>query len=304
MICLEGLESTHEVAGDLLELCCGHVLHKQCAIGMRRFGSCGRCPICRAVDANLTCIQKMFGEAGRCHSKGSYAEAAGLLAEILEIDPSHTKAGHGLGFLYAKGQGIEQDLGKAKALYEKAHLAGYERSTTNLGCMYENGAGVEQDFEKATLLYKQAHQAGNALATNNLAYMYLIGRGVKQSHTKAVTFFKLAHRAGIKNATFNLGYMYEKGLGVQLNLARARELYENAHQAGVPLARINLGLMYEHGLGVERDLEKAKELYELVHQSGNSDVSEILARVVLAQGESRGAATSETARTSLLDSRQ
>jgi len=291
MICLDSLEA--EMPGGKLTLCCGHVLHKECAVGMRRFGSSGRCPICRAVDSNLTSIQKMFEEAGQWHSRGSYSKAACLLTEILEIEPGHTKAAHGLGFLYAKGQGIEQDLSKAKELYERAHRAGYERSTTNLGCMYENGAGVEQDFEKAKVLYEEAHRAGNALATNNLGYMYLMGRGVEQSHEEAAIFFELAHGAGIKNATFNLGYMYEKGLGVQQNLGRAKELYENAHQAGIPLARINLGLMYEHGLGVKRDLEKAKELYQLVHESGNSDVAEILARVVSAQCESRGGAASE-----------
>jgi len=287
MICLESLES--EVAGEAQALCCGHVLHAECALSMRRFGSgsSGRCPICRAADSNLTSIQRMFEEAGQWHSRGSYSKAAGLLTEILDIEPAHTKAAHGLGFLYAKGQGIEQDLGKAKELYERAHRAGYERSTTNLGCMYENGAGVEQDFERAKALYEEAHRGGNALATNNLGYMYLMGRGVEQSHETAACFFDISHRAGIKNATFNLGYMYEKGLGVQQDLCKAKDLYENAHQAGIPLARINLGLMYEQGRGVEQDLERAQELYELVHQSGNSEVAEIIARVASAQCHSR-----------------
>jgi len=295
MICLESLDAEMLGGKPTCTLRCGHVLHKECAIDMRRFASCGlgRCPICRAVDSNLTSIQQMFQDAGQWHSRGSYSKAAALLAEILEIEPGHAKAAHGLGFLYAKGQGIQQDLSKAKELYETAHRAGYERSTTNLGCMYENGAGVKQDFEKAKVLYEEAHRAGNALATNNLGYMYLIGRGVEQSYDKASIFFKLAHKSGIKHATFNLGYMYEKGLGVQQNLSKAKRLYENAHQAGIPLASINLGLMYEHGLGVERDLAKAKELYQLVHESGNSDAAEILARVVSAQCESQEGATSE-----------
>ena len=240
MICLENLDT--EVGGSTQTLRCGHVLHAECAISMRRFGSSGRCPICRAADANLNSIQKMFVEAGKWHARRDYSKAAALLTEILSVEPTHTKATHGLAFVYAKGQGIEQDLGKAKELYERAHRAGYDRSTTNLGCMYENGSGVEQDFEKAKMLYEEAHKAGNALATNNLGYMYLMGRGMEPNHSKAVLFFDTAHRAGIRNATFNLGYMYEKGLGVQPNLVKAKELYETAHQAGIPLARINLGL--------------------------------------------------------------
>jgi len=291
MICLESLDA--EVGGSTQTLRCGHVLHTECAISMRRFGSSGRCPICRAAEPDLNSIKRMFEEAGQWHTRGAYSKAVNLLTEILIIEPAHKKAAHGLGFMYAKGQGTEQDLGKAKELYERAHRAGYERSTTNLGCMYENGTGVEQDFGKAKVLYEEAHRAGNALATNNLGYMYLMARGVEQSHEKAASFFAMAHRAGIKNATFNLGYMYEKGLGVHQNLAKAKELYETAHQAGIPLARINLGLMYEHGLGVEQNLEKAKELYELVHQSGNSDVAEILARVVSAQCQARPVTTSE-----------
>jgi len=284
MICLESL--TDKAAGESQLLYCGHVLHTECVLSMRRFGSgrSGRCPMCRTADPNLTSVQRMFEEAGQWHTRGFYDKAAALLSEVLDIEPTHKKAAHGLGFLYAKGQGIKQDLTKAKELYERAHRAGYERSTTNLGCMYEKGDGVEQDFAMAKVLYEEAHRAGNSLATNNLGYMYLMGRGVEQSHEVAVQFFDLAHRAGIKNATFNLGYMYEKGLGVEQDLGKAKELYENAHQAGILLARINLGLMYEQGNGVEQDLVKAKDLYELVyHESGNNDVAEILARVASAQ---------------------
>lgn len=263
MICLDSLNATE--AGALQTLACGHVLHAECAQRMRRHGSSGRCPMCRAADTNLKPTRKLFEEAAKLHSRGVYKKAAKLLIEILDIDPQHAQAAHSLAFLYAKGQGLEADLGKAKELYERARQAGCERSTTNLGCMYENGAGVEQDLEKAKELYEEAHQAGNALATNNLGYMYLMGRGVEQSHEKAAYFFDLAHLSGVKNATFNLGYMYEKGLGVQQSFSLAKELYEDAHQAGIPLARINLGLMYEHGLGVEQDIVKAKELYELAN---------------------------------------
>jgi TPR repeat protein len=259
MICLDVLEVAE--AGSTLTLYCGHRLHSECALRMRRFGSSGRCPMCREPDSSLTSIQKLFEDAGKLHSLGVYPKAAALLAKILDVDPEHAPAAHSLAFLYAKGQGIEQDLEKAKELYERAHHAGCERSTTNLGCMYENGVGVKQDLAKAKELYEEAHLLGNALATNNLGYMYLMGRGVEQSHERAAMFFDLAHSAGVKNATFNLGYMYEKGLGVQQSFSIAKELYEDAHEAGILLARINLGLMYEHGRGVDKDMEKAKELY-------------------------------------------
>jgi len=261
MICLESLNA--EGSEGAQKLCCGHVLHAECALRMRRFASSGRCPMCRAADSSLASIHELFEEAGQLHSRGVFSEAVTLLVEILDVDPDYAKAAHSLGFLYAKGQGVEQDLGKAKDLYECARRAGCERSTTNLGCMYENGVGVKRDLVKAKELYEEAHNAGNALATNNLGYMYLMGRGAEQSHETAASFFYLAHRAGVKNATFNLGYMYEKGLGVQQSFSIAKELYEAAHKAGIPLARINLGLMYEHGLGVEKDMKKAKELYEL-----------------------------------------
>jgi len=222
----------------------------------------------------------MVDEAARQHSQGHFANAANLLIEILKIDPEHTGAAHGLGFMYSKGQGVEQDYSKARELYEQAHKVGNVRSTTNLACMYENGIGMAQDYVKAKELYMQAHDGGNALATNNLGYMHLMGHGVEQDFTMAATLFEQSHKAGTQHATANLGYMYENGLGVVQDVRRAKELYESVPE--MALAKASLRVMYERGVG-EHDPNTAQKSSESMPQDGNTYAPRFLAEATSSQ---------------------
>ncbi len=54
-----------------------------------------------------------------------------------------------LGFLYEKGQGVEQNYIKAKEYYEKACALENADSCFNLGLLYGNGQGVKQNYVKA-----------------------------------------------------------------------------------------------------------------------------------------------------------
>ena len=47
-----------------------------------------------------------------------------------------------LGVLYANGDGVAQDSGKARELYEKAADKGDASAMFNLGGLYANGDGV------------------------------------------------------------------------------------------------------------------------------------------------------------------
>ena len=53
--------------------------------------------------------------------------------------------------MYANGQGVPQDYGKARQWYEKAAAQGLAAAQGNLGVMYANGHGVPQDDCSATI---------------------------------------------------------------------------------------------------------------------------------------------------------
>ncbi len=61
-----------------------------------------------------------------------------------------------------------------------------------LGFMYANGQGVAQDIPEALKWYQRAADQGNAAAQNNLGLMYLKGNSVPQDYVQAHIWFNLA----------------------------------------------------------------------------------------------------------------
>ncbi len=55
---------------------------------------------------------------------------------------------YNLGFIYQSGQGVKQDYGKARELYERADKLNNSNATFTLALMYQNGQGVKQDINK------------------------------------------------------------------------------------------------------------------------------------------------------------
>jgi hypothetical protein len=51
--------------------------------------------------------------------------------------------------MYARGEGVAQDVSEAARWYEKAAERGHARAQYNLGCMFCDGNGVSQDYVQA-----------------------------------------------------------------------------------------------------------------------------------------------------------
>lgn len=61
-------------------------------------------------------------------------------------EQGHADGLAGLADMYAKGEGVEKDLGEARSLYEKAADAGHDRAARVLAQAYKKGGlGVEPD---------------------------------------------------------------------------------------------------------------------------------------------------------------
>jgi len=84
-------------------------------------------------------------------------------------DKGDASAMFNLGVLYANGDGVAQDSGKARELYEKAADKGDASAMFNLGGLYANGDGVAQDYAKAREWYEKAADKGDADALASLA---------------------------------------------------------------------------------------------------------------------------------------
>jgi hypothetical protein len=86
--------------------------------------------------------------------------------------------------MYETGQGVPQDYGKARALYETAAAGGDSEAMHSIGLLYENGRGVTQDYAKAREWFEKAFAAGNPAAPTSIGFLYEMGYGVSRDYQK------------------------------------------------------------------------------------------------------------------------
>ena len=112
------------------------------------------------------------------------------LSERAESGEAEAQAA--LGKLYAGGERVPQDYGKALGWYRKAAEQGYPIAQNELGAMYRDGRGVPRDYAEAIQWFREAANQGYPMAQFNLAGMYHYGQGVPQDYTEALKWLRMA----------------------------------------------------------------------------------------------------------------
>lgn len=170
---------------------------------------------------------------------------------------------------------------------------GDPRGDNGLGVLYLRGQGLEQDIERAVGLFRSAAEKGLRSAQRNLGELYAEGVGVPRDEAAAVHWFGLAARRGDAGAQLSLGVMYAQGRGVTLDYARAMELFRMSAMQGNAEAQANIGHLYRAGFGVERDYVLAYAWYGVSAASDfamgpelRESVAEYLTSSQLEQGRS------------------
>ena len=109
--------------------------------------------------------KSQWQEGVAAYKSGNY------LAALTKLKPLATKgdvdAQVFLGFMYDRGQGVQQDCQQALAWYLKAAAQGDAQVQSKLGLMYGNGHGVPQDLVQAYKWYSLAASACNEDAKEN-----------------------------------------------------------------------------------------------------------------------------------------
>ena len=193
-----------------------------------------------------------------------------------EAKQGNADAQYHLGSQYDKGEGVEQDCGKAAEWYRKAAeqghvdaqiklvvqyhkmaVEGFAPAQHSLGLTYANGEGVEQDYTKAVEWYSRSAEQGNSVSENNLGLLYCEGKGVEKDCEKGVELLSRAAEQGHASSQVNLGNMYQEGINVEQDYAKAAEWYHKAAEQGQADAQLRLSGMYAKGLSVEQNFMKA-----------------------------------------------
>jgi TPR repeat protein len=117
-------------------------------------------------------------------------------------EQGHVEAAMSLGWMYAKGEGVDQDCAVAAHWYCKASIHGNVFAASelvDLGTLYADGTGVPQSDAEAARLYRVAADQGLAEAQARLAYMHSAGKGVPQNKTEAARLRRKASEKEIVN---------------------------------------------------------------------------------------------------------
>ena len=164
------------------------------------------------------------------------------------------------------GRGMEPDMEKAFALYQKASNANHFWATFYLGFCLLNGYGTEADPQAAIACLKKLPP--NALcypaALHNIAAAYL---QEKDFHTAAEVLHQVEQGSFITPFTaYSLGYLYANGLGVEKNPEEAAKRYRFAANLGHIPGKYALAKCYLEGNGVKKDTGEARKLLQQILQ--------------------------------------
>ncbi len=255
------------------------------------------------------------------YADGLPVSASKDYSRALEFNPDNAPALVGLGDLYHRGDGVDEDPELAFALFERAQAQDHPDADLFIGFALLQGRGVDQDVDRAreilteaaeggsaqAMLYlgrsyregfaetpdpalarqwiERAAEEGSAEATATLGYMLYKGEFGEPDHAAAVRLFESASAEGSSSADVALGHMYLVGDGVPTDPTLARELLERAAQAGDLAGALSLGHIYEAGIGVEQNLALAESWYRKGAHAGFGQAQLRLFYLLLSRGE-------------------
>lgn len=194
-------------------------------------------------------------------------------------EQGHLNSQFNLGVMYAKGRGIEQNYTESFKWYKLAAEQGDVTAQSTLAKMYAKGIGTEKDLKQAANWYHRAAVKGHTDSQYILANMFARGRGVPQDDNEAFTWYQTAAENGHINAQIVLGYMYGKGKGIKRDDVEAYNWYRKAAEQGHPNAQFNLGVIYAKGRGISKNIEAAKTWYKKAAAQGDDHAERALSRL-------------------------
>ena len=198
---------------------------------------------------------------------------------------SYWRAAMGLAAAYRDGSGVNQDVGKAIAYYEKVYELHREHAgeaANRIGNIYYN----QKNYVKKVEWYKKSAEEGYDWGMSNLAGCYRDGEGVQEDQEQAIAWFQKAyelHGDAAGNAANRIGRIYDK----QGNHNEEFEWYKNSAEEGYDWGMYNLACCYRDGEGVQEDQEQAiawfQKAYEL-HGDAAGDAANQIGRIYDKQG--------------------
>jgi len=177
---------------------------------------------------------------GRMGLEVDIAKSAALYERCARM--GNARAQYMMASNYYFGDGVQKDIELAKMYANLAVEQKYYKSWRRWGKFYRDGIAVEQDYQRARECYEKGVQMGDYNCYNKIGDMLYHGWGFPVDHKAAFEFYLQGEKAPVRGQKYSLG--------------KAKEA---------------LGRCYELGHGVERDLAMAAEKYLEGYRCGNND---------------------------------
>jgi len=169
--------------------CCGKRICAGCVYAMKTSEGKDLCAFCRTPPST------------------SHKEDIKRIKKLME--KVNAGAFNYLGGLYSQGEcGLPRDYRKANDLWLKAGELGCSEGYHNLGVNYIDGNGVENDLEKAKYYFELAAMNGHISARNNVACL----EGAAGNEQRAYKHMIISARAGVKESLNMVKKGFMKGL--------------------------------------------------------------------------------------------
>ena len=167
---------------------------------------------------------------------------------------------------YRTAQYAHKNQDYAQAIMHLEPLAdfGLANAQSKLGRMYLKGEGVEVNIDKAYALFQKAALKNQPTAHFYLGYIAEKGlRGRKDGQTALAQYIK-ADAFGFRSAPFYYGRLYHQGTLISKDVGKAQTAFQKAMDNNYPKAAYHMGKIYEKGESpVKKDLEKALQYYQI-----------------------------------------
>ncbi len=215
-------------------------------------------------EANPSTPEQLFERASalrrdRDKSQSKQAEAARLYEAAAK--QGHAGAQNAMGWLFAEGEGVEQDHVQSAEWFLKAARQGQARSQNRVGILYFRGLGVRKDPAEALRWFRAAAEKDNRVASHNVGVMLDDGLTGESDHVEAVRWFRKAAELGYVKSQYRLGRNYYWGTGVEKDDDEAVYWVRKAANNGYAEAQSLFGHFYIQGSGVEKDFLMAYMWY-------------------------------------------
>lgn len=217
--------------------------------------------------------------------------------ELLEeaADLGHTASRESIGEAYLFGEGVPQNVTKARLYFEALASGGSPTGQMYLGFIYAIGLGVNSSQAKALVYYTFGALGGNPFAQMALGYRYWYGNSVLTSCEAALTYYRkvakvVEHDVNKGGSTLIqrirlLDEVENPGSSSGLIDDDLIQYYQFLADKGDVQAQVGLGqLHYQGGRGVEQDHSRALGYFTQAANTGNANAMAFLGKMFLEGG--------------------